>query len=249
MHHAPRSSTGGASRAAQRGRLSSTHGRQRSAPASAARGLNGRFVRSLCLGLLATLPCGCGTTAPWYRSSAPSVSRSDAARGEGSKTSGRSVLVEYDRFKDDTRVYTQPLYVVGDSASFLRPEGQSLAISLNAVLQGNRTRFRKGENPLLMLEFSSLAEDWQYLDSQSCIFLIDGKVRMDLGDGVRAGKMQSGYSVESLRFQIMREQAEALTKAATIEARLGGGEFSIAPAELKSFRELLDAVRAPADSG
>jgi hypothetical protein len=151
--------------------------------------------------------------------------------------------VEYDRFKDDTQVYTRPLYVVGDSSS-----GQSLALSLQAVLQGNRTRFREGENPLLMLDFSSLSEDWRYQDSPSCIFLIDGRVRMDLGEGAREGKVKSGWAAESLTFQIMREQAEALTNATTIEARLGGTEFSIVPARLGSFRELLSTVRAPADS-
>jgi hypothetical protein len=64
----------------------------------------------------------------------------------------------------------------------------------------------------------------------------------------REGKVESGYSAESLEFQIMREQVEALTHATTIEARLGGDEFSVAPPRLRSFRELLSTVRAQADS-
>ena len=71
---------------------------------------------------------------------------------------------------------------------------------------------------------------------------------MDLGEGAREGKVKSGWAAGSLTFQIMREQAEALTNATTIEARLGGTEFSIVPARLGSFRELLSTVRAPADS-
>ena len=205
-------------------------------------------MRRLSLGLLAAVLCGCGTTAPWYRSSVPKVSPSDAAAHAGRESSEPPILVEYDRFKDDTHVYTGPLYVLGDSNSFDRTKGQSLALSLHAVLQGNRTRFRKGENPLLMLECSSLSEDWRYADSQTCIFLLDGKVRMDLGPGAREGKVESGYSAESLEFQIMREQVEALTNATTIEARLGSDVFSVAPPRLRSFRELLSTVRAPADS-
>ena len=198
------------------------------------RGLVGGFTRALSLSLLAISLGGCGTTAPWYRRSTPSVSPSDPAHGGDSRSESKkpepAVLVEYDRFKDDTRVYTRPFDVAGDS----------LALSLQAFLHGNRTRLTRHETPLLLLGFSSRSEDWQYLEPQSCIFLINGRDRIDLGYGSR--------SEEYMTYSVTSEMVKVLLSATAVEARLGTTEFMIAPPQLSPFRELLGMIRAPEDS-
>jgi hypothetical protein len=199
--------------------------------------------RARAIALLLTLSLsGCGTTAPWYRASTPPVSSPDRAphgdEREGSASPKPSVLVEYDRFKDDTRVYTRPFPVAGGS----------LTLSLHAFLHGNRTKLTRHETPLLLLGFSSGSEDRGYLESQSCIFLINGRDRVDLGDGTPSGKFQSTEVSEYLTFSVTTQMVEMLLRATTIEARLGTTEFTIAPQQLGPFRELLGMIRAPKDS-
>jgi len=190
-----------------------------------------RAFRFLAQSLLITSLVGCGTTAPWYRKSAPKVPSSDPTHATGvSNKSEPPVLTDYDRFKDDTHVYTHPFYVVAES----------LAFSLHAYLHGNRTRLAKHEEPLLLLGFSSPSEDFRYSGPQNCIFIVNGRDRVDLGDG--------SPSADYLSFSVTPQLVTKIVSATTIEARLGTTEFTIAPPQLSPFRQLLEMIRAPQDS-
>ncbi len=199
-----------------------------------------RRTRALGLLLVTLWLSSCGTTAPWYRGSAPSVS-SSAHDGESRNASAKpepAVRAEYDRFKDDTHLYTRPSDVAGSA---------SLALSLHAYLHGNRTRLAKHETPLLLLGFSSRSEDSSSLEPQSCIFLIDGRSRLDLGYGSR-GTRSSTDASDVLTFDVTRPIVETLLGATRIEGRLGATEFTVAPQQLAPFRELLTMIRAVEDS-
>src|SRR5262249_26300062 len=112
----------------------------------------------------------------------------------------------------------------------------------------NRTRLTQHETPLLMLGISSRSEDSPSLESQGCIFLINGRDRIDLGYGTPSGIPSAPDASESLSFSVTDELVTMLLGATTIEARLGTTEFTIAPAELNPFRDLFAMIRAPEDS-
>lgn len=143
------------------------------------------------------------------------------------------LIREYDRFEDRTRYWTTPTYL---------SSGLKFAATFSFKGKGAGHQIEG-----FSLVFSSTSRDWQYLKDSRLYLLIDG-VSVGLGSAkARDGDVEVGdRSVqvkEDLEFSVALQTLETISKAKSVEMRLGKSEFKLRSYVLSDIGELLAKVQ------
>lgn len=138
--------------------------------------------------------------------------------------------VEYDKFKDRTQVQVGPFVLSnGDlymTARFLFP-GENV----------------KEPVPQFALWFQASAREWKFLKHRHLSVVADGE-RMGLGEGAYDGNLKRrGGTSESLGFLIPAVSFEKISKAQSVEIRVGQSELKLNDEHKEAFRDLYSLSR------
>lgn len=150
---------------------------------------------------------------------------------------------EYDKFKDSTRVFTQPLSLVGNE-----DDGRSLdyyvptTIALVYRFTGQE---QKGVIVNGYLEFDSHSKDWVYLRDHDLIILADGKRFLDNKVTHDGDVGRNSYSVsvsESMISGFPLEELKKISEAKEVLLRLGIREFRLTDTQIKGLAEMVSRM-------
>lgn len=140
--------------------------------------------------------------------------------------------VRYDRFKDRTHITTGPFFI------------RDLSFQMSATFYFEGATQKEPVKTVWLL-FDSTTSDWQFLDYRE-LFVIADSQRLELGQGVRSGKVNPSYSrysrvtvSERLGFELPLATFEKIANAKTVDLRVGRYEITLKDEHLIAFRDLL----------
>ena len=129
--------------------------------------------------------------------------------------------VEYDKFKDTTRV----AMTKGKSWHTKKSKAGMDEIDVRAEFTAPGQSLEKNIDKFWLI-FEGGGSEWTFLNNRSLIFLLDGE-QLDLGDGEHDGSVRLGGVDERVVFSVDRSEFEQIINAKNIEMQLGSFEGTI----------------------
>lgn len=131
--------------------------------------------------------------------------------------------VNYDRFKDQTRVSVGPFIP------------KSVTIEARFYFKGKQLADPITDAYLMLRSYGS---DWRFLNNRTLYAIIDSE-RINFGEGNRVSFIQLGSVSETLIFTVPIETFKKLAHAKSVEFKVSDAEFSLNDEHLQAFRDLL----------
>jgi hypothetical protein len=141
--------------------------------------------------------------------------------------------VEYDRFKDETRV----------SVGWFIPDSRTVEIEAYYFFKGKQPTETVAEIYFVLRTYSR-SGDWRFLNNRTLYGTVDGE-RLDFGEGRRSSHIEPHILSESLRFSIPTEMFKRIASAKSAEFKIAAVEFALNGEHLAAFRDLISLAPQP----
>lgn len=140
--------------------------------------------------------------------------------------------VDYDKFKDQTRIAVGTFSVGGDGTYIM--SGAMLSMGAYFFFNGKEL---KDEVAHYILYFNSSSTDWRFLRDSRLYALVDGE-RFELGEGTRRSEVRRGGVTEQLLYKLPAETFKKFADAKLVEFRVGAVELKLKDEHMIAFRDL-----------
>lgn len=151
----------------------------------------------------------------------------------------KQYTVEYDKFKDKTSVYNNPIRIAQIKDNRFRIT--DLAIYGTFEFTGQTLT---ADASHLWLSFTASGADWMYLRDHHLIVLADGE-RIDGGDGNRSSDVLQYSVFERLDYFFTRDDYAKIVNARNVAIQLGPTETVLNAKTLAVLRNVLTLATKP----
>ncbi len=144
----------------------------------------------------------------------------------------RAYKVQYDKFKDQTRIFS----------GFFPASKSSLYIMTNRMISIGSAFFFDGQMLIkapseFYILFETSGGDWAFLKDHHFYAIADGE-RMDLGDGEHDGDVKLGGVSEYLIYKLTSENFHKIASAKKLEIKIGQYETELKDDTIQSFKNI-----------
>jgi len=145
---------------------------------------------------------------------------------------GNLVVVEYDRFKDETTISSDKNQKL--MSKWIREFRKRPCLFTGITFEG---KIPEDSAPLVNMAFFSVSDSWEFLSSHDLRALVNGEP-MEMPETQHSGDVNTGGVLEFVLFELSWDEFCKLCDAEMVEFQLGFEEFEAGEPEVTLWRQV-----------